>query len=67
MMVAELSYQFLVPVLQQLSHEIRAPHFQPSVAQKLVLQRALQLLDKELAYQAVEHPEIQEAVTRLLT
>ncbi len=52
------SYLFTVPFLQQLSQDLTQPSFKPSNAQQIVLVHALQLLDEELSFQAVDYPDL---------
>ncbi len=64
---AELSYLFSLPALATLSQQLTTPDFRPSLVQQLVLQRAVQLLDMELAYQTTEQPELLNIINQLIS
>lgn len=57
MLVSESTYSFTVAAFHQLSLDLATPNFTPTAAQKIILEQALRLLDLELSFQAVEHPD----------
>lgn len=65
-MLSGSTYLFKVDSLHQLSCDLAEPNFVPTIAQKLIFEQALRLLDLELNFQAAEHPDVSETLNHWL-
>ncbi|WP_310589395.1 hypothetical protein [Fibrivirga algicola] len=66
MQVSEPTYLFTIASLHQLSRDLAKSNFVPTDAQKVILERALQLLDLEIGFQISEHPDFSVTLNQWL-